>query len=202
MANDTKRRLPGSELVSGVLATAALGGAYAVLHLPVMIAAGVALAVYGGTWLLFGSMLPPPEGTDAYTSQRVARGQAQVAQLRALCASIAKPSVRASIAHICHLADQIFAIFVADPAKAPLARGFVDFTLTQTLTIVTRYNDLSSRSLPSAQTTLERTESLLSTIDASFSEQIEKLLREDVADLDSEIEVLQTRLDLEGDEHQ
>jgi 5-bromo-4-chloroindolyl phosphate hydrolysis protein len=143
--------------------------------------------------------VPGKAGGDDFTNEFLARGRAQVARLRALSNSIGKPSVRASTVHICLLADQIFAILVADPAKTPLARGFVDYTLTKTLTIITRYCDLSSRGMPSAQPTLEKAESLLAMIDTSFGEQIEKLLREDVADLDSEIEVLQARLELEGD---
>ena len=197
MANDSKARLLGNELVSGVVATTALGGLYLGLHFPAMVAAGVAIAVYGGTRLFFSATAGADH--DDSVDRAVARGRQQVERLRKLSGSISKSDVRASVAHICIMAEQIFAIFLGDPAKAPLARGFVDYTLTQTTTIVTRYCELSSRSLSSATPTLERAESLLTMIEKSFAEQIEKLLSEDVADLDSEIEVLQARVELEGD---
>lgn len=184
-----------------MVATAALGGTVLVLHLPILAGAGVALAVYAGTRLLFSAAVPKDDA-EGYTSRAVARGREQVAQLRALSGQIEKPEVRASVAHICVLAEQIFGILLADPSKTPRARGFVEYTLTKTLTIFTRYCDLSSRALSSARETLTRAESLLATIDASFGEQIEKLLSEDVADLDSQIEVLQARLEVEGDLHE
>lgn len=197
MDNDPQRRLPGTDLLSGITATAALGALTAGLHFPIVVAAGVAVAVYGGMRLL----LTPRRaaGDDDLTASSIARGRKQVARLREISGTIAKPAVRASVNHICAMAEQIFAMFAADPSKALLARGFVDYTLSRTLTVVSRYCDLSSRSMSSAAPTLARAESLLTTIEASFGEQIEKLLKEDVADLDSEIEVLQTRLDLEGD---
>lgn len=198
MATEIKRP-PGSDLLSGVVATAALGGAYLGLHLPVLVAAGVAVAVYGGLRLLLSVPAVSAHGSDSFAVEVVENGRRQVVQLRELSGRIAKPSVRASVAHICILAEQIFAIFLADPGKTPLARGFVEYTLGKTSTIVTRYCELSSRALPSAKATLDKAESLLATIDASFGEQIEKLLREDVADLDSQIEVLQTRLEIEAD---
>ena len=198
---DTNRRLAGTDLVPGVLATAALGGAFLALHLPVLAAAGVAVAVYGGTRLLMSAVRPPGSSGEPSTDEVVARGREKVAKLREIANSTEKPSVRANIAHICVLAEQIFGIFIDDPTKTPLARGFVEFTLDQTLTIVKRYRDLSARPLPNAKETLDKAESLLATIDASLSEQIGKLMREDLADLDSQIEVLQTRLDLEEDDH-
>jgi 5-bromo-4-chloroindolyl phosphate hydrolysis protein len=101
------------------------------------------------------------------------------------------------VQHICATATEIFAIFESQPHKALMARGFVDYTLTRTVNILQRYQELSGRDV--GQATLKKTETLLSMIDQSFREQLAKLLSDDVADLDSEIEILKTRLEVEGE---
>jgi 5-bromo-4-chloroindolyl phosphate hydrolysis protein len=201
MADDPKRRAIATDLVPGVLATVALGGTFFALHLPLAIAAGSAVAIYAGARLLMSTTGARAfrGADDDVTRDAIESGRAQVRELQAMAPSITKETVRSSIDSICSSADQIFGIFEADPRKAPMARGFVQYTLARTGTIVTRYRDLSSRRVAAAQQTLEKTEHLLTTIDSSFKEQIERLLLEDVADLDSEIEVLKTRLEIEGE---
>jgi hypothetical protein len=197
MLEAKKKVALANELVAGVMATAALG-AGVVLHLPVIAAAGAAVAVYGGLRLLLPSPRTGGEDLDAVTKETIARGRRQISVLESLAANV-KPSVRASVVGICRSAREIFAMFETSPAKAAMARGFVDFTLTRTVTVLQRYNELSSRTSATAQETLAKTETLLSMIDTSFREQLDKLVREDAADLDSEIELLKTRLEVEGD---
>src|SRR5262245_1559914 len=199
MPEDPTRRV-ATDLVPGILATAALGGTFFALHLPLAISAGAAVAIYAGARLLMSAAVGAPGGhEDDVTRKAIERGRAQTRELREIAPSIAKETVRASIIGICLSADQIFGIFESDPRKAPLARGFVEYTLGRTAMIVARYRDLSSRRVAAAQQTLEKTEQLLATIDASFKEQIERLMLDDVADLDSQIEVLKTRLEVEGE---
>jgi 5-bromo-4-chloroindolyl phosphate hydrolysis protein len=186
------------DLVPGLLATAALGGGFFAMHLPVMIAAGVAVAVYGGTRLLLSVAPRAAAAAGDDTAEVVARGRRQVTQLRQLGGRL-EPEVRGKIGGICNSAEQIFAIFEADPAKTPLARGLVDFTLGKTLKIVSAYCDLWARDVGAARPMLDRVQTLLGEIETSFRGQIDRLLREDVAGLESEIEVLQTRLEVEGD---
>ncbi len=198
MIEDEKKKVVlANELVAGVVATAALG-AGVVLHLPI-IAAGVAgAAVYGGMRLLLPWPVKQGEDLDAMRRETIARGRQQIGVLEKLAAN-SKPSVRASVTSICRSAREIFTMFEASPRKAAMARGFVDYTLTRTVTVLQRYQELSSRSTATAKETLEKTETLLSMIEASFREQLDKLVREDAADLDSEVELLKTRLEVEGD---
>jgi len=198
MIEDEKKKVRlANELVAGVVATAALG-AGVVLHLPIIAAAGAAAAVYGGLRLLLPNPARSGEDLDAVTKESIARGRKQIATLQTLGAN-SKPSVRASVTSICRSASEIFSMFETSPRKAAMARGFVDYTLTRTVTVMQRYQELSSRSTATAQETLAKTETLLSMIEASFREQLDKLVREDAADLDSEIELLKTRLEVEGD---
>jgi 5-bromo-4-chloroindolyl phosphate hydrolysis protein len=192
----------GNDLISGVVATAALGGTVFALHLPMLVAAGVAVAVYGGTKLLLGrDGSGSDEADDGLTQQFVTRGRSQVAQLQTIAGTIRTENVRNKVASICISAEQIFRILEADSRKTPLARGFVDYTLDKSRTILSSYRDLSLRPVPAAQQTLQSVESLLDTIDKSFRTQIERLVADDVASLDSEVDVLKTRLEFEGEDY-
>jgi len=91
-------------------------------------------------------------------------------------------------------------MFERDPDKVPLARGFVEFTLGRSLNIVHKYRELSALGRSATiQQSLSRVESLLVTIDTSIRQQIERLLLNDAADLDAEVEILKTRLDIESE---
>ena len=198
--SDPKRLPPGtSDLVAGVAATAALGGTFFVLHIPVLMAAGVAVAVYGGARLLMTQAGERRDDDTELAHYSVLRGRAQVKDIQEVVASVSKQSVREKVSSICSSAEQIFTIFESDPKKTRLARGFVEYTLERSKTILIRNRDLSSRPITSAKETLGKVEALLGTIDQSFQTQIERLLQEDVASLDSEIDVLKTRLDFEGE---
>ena len=142
---------------------------------------------------------PSSSTMDEETRVAIVRGRAQVTQLRGYSSVFNADNVRNSVAGICHSAELIFSLFESDPRKAAMARGFVDYTLTRTLAIVARYRDLSSHRTAAAQTTLSNVETLLETIDRSFRDQIDRLVAEDAADLDSEVEVLKTRLEIEGE---
>ena len=196
--DEKKKVVLANELVAGVVATTALVGGV-VLHLPVIAAVTVGAAVYGGMRLIMPNVR---KGTalDSVTRDMIVRGRAQIATLQQLAAATRKESVRNSVKNICASATEIFSMFEAAPHKAPLARGFVDYTLTRTVGVLQRYQELSGRALGPAQTeTLAKTESLLAMIEQSFREQVNRLLSEDVADLDSEIEILKTRLEVEGE---
>jgi 5-bromo-4-chloroindolyl phosphate hydrolysis protein len=189
-----------TDLVPGLLATATLGATFFALNLPALVATGIAVAVYGGSRLLL-SATTSREATDAEIARDVVeRGRASLRNLNVVATGIDKKEVQSAIAGICASGEKIFAIFESDPEKVRYARGFVEFTLQRTLKIATGYRDLVRSGLPSAAPTLERAEKLLATIDGSLHAQIERLMQEDVADLDSEIEVLSTRLEIEGDE--
>lgn len=189
-----------SDLISGLVATAALGGTVFALHLPLLAGAAVAAAVYGGTKLLLWRDPVAGADTTADTSKFVARGRARTSQLRTIAGAIENQSVRAKIAHIAASAEQIFTILETDPQKTALARGFVEYTLDRTTAMLVSYRDLARQNMPSVRDTLLKVESLLDTIEKSFAAQIEKLVLDDVASLDSEIDVLKTRLEFEGEE--
>jgi 5-bromo-4-chloroindolyl phosphate hydrolysis protein len=197
--DEKKKVVLANDLVAGVLATTVLGVGV-VLHLPVIAAVGAAAAVYGGMRLLLPSALRNREEMDSITRDSIARGRQQIGVMQQLAAATKKESVRQSVNNICASATEIFSMFESAPHKAPLARGFVDYTITRTVNILQRYQELSRRAgNVSAQETLAKTETLLSMIEQSFHEQVARLLSEDVADLDSEIEILKTRLEVEGE---
>jgi hypothetical protein len=188
-----------NDLLSGAAATATLGATFFGLGLPVLAAAGVAVAVYAGTRLLLPSDTAPSTGGGP-GSDAVSLGRHQLHQLQSAAKAVDKPSVRASIDRILSSGDRIYTLFEGDADKLRAGRGLAEFTLGRTLAIVRRYVELSRSGATLARPTLDRAEQLLETIDASLRAQIEQLMRDDVSDLDSEIDVLNTRLELEGND--
>lgn len=188
-----------NDLLSGAAATATLGATFFALHLPVLAAAGVALAVYAGSRLLLPPG-PPTSPAGLSDGDVVARGRDQLRKLQVAAVAVDKAPVRASIDRILSSGEKIYGLFEADPDKLRVGRGIVEFTLARTLAIVLRYVELSRSGVATARPTLDRAEQLLETIDGSLRGQIERLMREDVSDLDSEIELLHTRLEFEGND--
>jgi 5-bromo-4-chloroindolyl phosphate hydrolysis protein len=197
-----ERRVPRvvlNDLLSGAAATATLGATFFGLDLPVLAAAGVAVAVYAGTRLLLSSDQVPSTAAES-GRDAVSTGRDQLRQLQLVAKAVDNPSARASIDRIVSSGQRIYALFEADPGKLRAGRGLAEFTLGRTLTIVRRYVELSRSGAAVALPTLDRAEQLLDTIDASLRAQIEQLMRDDVSDLDSEIEVLNSRLEFEGND--
>ena len=81
-----------------------------------------------------------------------------------------------------------------DPEDLRVVKHFISHYLEPTQNIILKYAELATtRPMPAdAIATLERTEKSLKTIRASFLEQKEKMLANDVIDLDTEIKVFET----------
>lgn len=100
------------------------------------------------------------------------------------------------IDRICEVADSILAEIAADPRDFRRARKFLNVYLDGARQVTEGY----ARTHPQSQTgELEQNfRNVLETIESVFQEQHQKLLEEDVFDLDVKIEVLTTQLKREG----
>lgn len=100
------------------------------------------------------------------------------------------------IDRICAIADNILAEIAADPRDMRRARKFLNIYLDGARQVTEGY----ARTHPQTQSCeLEQNfRNVLETIETAFQEQHQKLLEEDVFDLDVKIEVLNTQLKREG----
>lgn len=127
-------------------------------------------------------------------------GRAKLAELKRAVYAITDTTVRAKGEEIVHVTDRILKDIEQDPKDLRQARQFLNYYLDTTIKIVSRYVSLSRESVLSAEAreTLAKVESSLETIRRAFEKQLAKLMEDDVMDLDTEIEVLERTIKMEG----
>ena len=130
----------------------------------------------------------------------VYQGHRKVSSLRSTVNIIRNKEVRLKGLEICKLADAIFDDFKEDPKDIKSARKFINYYLDATISIITKYKNLHNSKVDSeeARNAIEKSEETLDTIKAAFEKQLQKLLENDVMDLDTEIELLQKTLKMEN----
>ncbi len=107
--------------------------------------------------------------------------------------------IAGKIQEIIDVIEKIFDDLRKDPKDIKAAKQFLNYYLITTINIIKKYIDLSSHNVKSnkVDNTLKRVETLLDTIKTAFEKQLEKLLSDDILDLDSEIKVLEQTIKLE-----
>lgn len=109
---------------------------------------------------------------------------------------ISNPELNQRIDHICEIADDILAQIESDPRDIRRARKFLNVYLDGAKQVTEGYAQ-THRHDQSGE--LEQNfRNVLETIEAVFTEQQQKLLEDDVFDLDVKIEVLNNQLKREG----
>ncbi len=127
-------------------------------------------------------------------------GTTKLAKIRAAALQIRAPNTQRRIKKICEIGDKIIEDFRVDPKDVRLARSWLNTYLDQTLDIVTKYAQLSrtgARNLE-AQKIMTSCEETLDLIEEKFAELLDKLLHNDVMDLDVDITVIKNMLKQEG----
>lgn len=95
---------------------------------------------------------------------------------------------------LCKIADSMFDMLRKDPKDIRVVKQFITYYLEPTHKIIVKYAELATtRPMPAgAVETLERTEKSLKSMRTTFLKQKEKMLANDVIDLDTEIKVFET----------
>jgi len=109
-------------------------------------------------------------------------------------------ALRQRVTKISNLADKIVLDLRQDPKDVRSARRFLDYYLDATLTVIQRYAELAQKGSmsPEVQPVLAKFDTLLDTIENTFEKQLNRLLRDDTLDLDTDISVLKQMMDSEG----
>jgi len=192
--------------VCGIGGVAAFLVALLILRMRFVYAAGLGVAVWVGLSLVLSEgqsvgQVPKSTGVSAEQVSRIIRdGERKVASMRRQARRIDDRSVRDKVRSIAEVAERIFADLREDPKDVRAARRFLEYYLDATLLVVERYVDLSSKGSQSAdvQQVLGKFGDLLDTIQSTFEKQLDRLLRDDVLDLDTDITVLKQMMEMEG----
>jgi 5-bromo-4-chloroindolyl phosphate hydrolysis protein len=141
-----------------------------------------------------------PAGTDEVVAQIIDQAHDRLQAVLDLSGEIPKESVRAKVEQLCRTGEHIVAELGREPRQVELARAFLTYYLEAAQRIVKRYVELGRRESPADEVrdTLDRAEVSLESIQRAFDQQLAALLQSDVIDLDSEIELLEKTVQMDG----
>jgi 5-bromo-4-chloroindolyl phosphate hydrolysis protein len=127
-------------------------------------------------------------------------GYEKLSKLRALAVKINDRGVKEKADRICGLTGQILDTIKNDPKDLKPARSFLNYYLDTAMRILSRYNELVLHQSPSKEVEeiIERVDRTLGTLEQAFEKQQERLLENDVLDLDTELTVLERTIEMEG----
>ncbi len=176
-----------------------------ILKTDILISIGAAVASYIGIYFVIPAGDKAMEFiVDGITKEdynnTIKQGLDKVKLLKSLSAKITNSGFLGKLNSVIKVIDEIFDDLHKDPKDVRVARQFLSYYLDTTITIVNRYIDLYNHGEKSEKIAerLAKVESLLDTIRVAFQKQLEKLLDDDIMDLDTEISLLETTFKSEG----
>lgn len=196
-----------SGVISGLVGGFVLLLFFFFLHGTIVISIVSGIVGFAGSYTLLYAFKPKDELTiglgNPVTIEELNRtlkqGDDQVKQLQYFGTQVNDPDVKAKLTTITGTVQDIFVIFKKDPKDIKYARQFLSYYLETTIKIVRKYAELSSQHVNSQQmkNTLLKAENMLDSIAIAFEKQKEKLLSNDVMDLDVEIQTLEKTFNAE-----
>lgn len=177
-----------------------------------LLQAGIPLSIAAGVLTYIGSMLVLPKAkkqlmvfvAEGITAEEVARvlaeGRGKISAIERSGSKIENKKVQEQVFDICSLSSKIIGDLEKDPRSIKNARKFLSYYLDTTAYIVNRYAELSTEAVYSQQVQLmlQKVEETLTLIQQTFVKQMERLLQDDVDDLDIELELLHKTIKTEG----
>ncbi len=132
--------------------------------------------------------------TRADIDNTIKTGRQLTQGMRRAVQRLTQIEIRHEVEDLCRIAESMFEMLKRDPKDIRIVKQFISHYLEPTNKIINKYAELATiRPMPAdAIETLERTEKSLKNIRATFLKQKEKMLNNDVMDLDTEIKVFET----------
>ncbi|NLX64720.1 MAG: hypothetical protein GX022_08120 [Clostridiaceae bacterium] len=132
--------------------------------------------------------------TRSDINETIKKGLKLTGGMRQAVKKLSQLEVIKEVEDLCRIAESMFDLLKKDPKDIRVVKQFITYYLEPTHKIIVKYVELATtRPMPvDAVETLERTEKSLKNIRATFLQQKEKMLANDVLDLDTEIKVFET----------
>ena len=117
-----------------------------------------------------------------------------------LYASIPNPEIRSRINELMSVSDKIIRDAIDDPADVPQIRKFLDFYLPTTIRLLNAYDRMSAQEFGGENITgsMQRIEEMLDTTIAAYKKQLDALFANQAADIQMDIDTMNTMLAREG----
>ncbi len=142
------------------------------------------------------SQKPLPKTGDSTVDQMVEKGQAMVEQIRQENLRIDDPALSKSMDEIEKIAQRIFRVVVEQPKKAPQIRRFMNYYLPTTLKMLAAYRKMDEQQLNTqeANEMRKKIQDATDVVVGAFHKQLEQLRKDDMLDISTDIQVLETML--------
>ncbi len=137
---------------------------------------------------------------NAELDKMIRDGNLAISEMKRLNASIKDEKISADIDRLEDLSAKIFAQVKADPKKLPQIRKFMDYYLPTTLKLLNAYDRMGAQGIDGGNigSTMQRVESMMSTIVAAFEKQLDMLFGSEAMDISTDITVLENMMKQEG----
>ena len=141
---------------------------------------------------------PQPTGNPEL-DKMVSDGELAIREMKRLNA-IKDETISGQIDRLEEVSNKIFDCVKADPKKLPQIRKFMNYYLPTTLKLLNAYDRMSSQGVEGQNIsgTMERVESMMSTIVAAFEKQLDMLFGSEAMDISTDITVLENMMKQEG----
>lgn len=126
----------------------------------------------------------------------VQKGQDLLRQIQQENDLIPDPVLSEQIAQMSSVSNKIFRTVIEQPAKAPQIRRFLDYYLPTTLKMLRGYRTMDERKLQgaAADQLRDRIRSAMDVVVGAFNKQLQTLYKDDILDISTDIDVLETML--------
>lgn len=192
-------KLLSAIIVAGTTAILALVGA----DHSFLVSLCFGIGAFAGMYLLYGfdphqeKMVAGSHGYSAEEiSQTIDEAEERITGIERANKQIHNRSFNQRLTRICEYARDILEMLEQDPGDIRRARKFLNVYLDGALKVSNGYADMQRKHQSEKLT--DNFDTVLQTIESVFIEQKQKLLEDDVLDLDVQIEVLTTQLKHEG----
>ncbi len=141
-----------------------------------------------------------PKTGDAAADSLVEKGQEMLAEIRKENDLIPDAELTAQMNQLEDVANRIFHTVAEQPAKAPQIRRFMDYYLPTTLKMLSGYRKMDERQVTgkNAQETRSQIREAMNTVLKAFDKQLDALYQDEMLDLSTDIDVMETMLRQDG----
>jgi 5-bromo-4-chloroindolyl phosphate hydrolysis protein len=179
---------------------------YLLMNLDLILSISLGILMSISLWMMFSNRVSEAtfaivEGiTNDVYKKTIAESTVQLQEIRSLAKLITVDSVRFKVESICRTVGDILDKVEKDPKKIKLIRRFFSNHLNSTTTILKRYVQFSSQRTRTTEMNelILKVETLLDTIQTNFETQLGRAMKNEVVDLDVEIQTLENLLKSEG----
>ena len=143
---------------------------------------------------------PIPKTGDSAVDSLVEKGQEMLKEIRKENDLIPDAELTEKMDRLEDVANRIFHTVAEQPQKAPQIRRFMNYYLPTTLKMLSGYRKMDERQVSgkNAQATRDQIRSAMDVVLSAFDKQLDALYQDDLLDISTDIDVMETMLRQDG----